>query len=105
LNDIPGAVNAINAVRTQSAGLGAISAGGQTYFTVRNQILHELRASTMGEPNGDRVSAIRDYGMATVADTTWDHVAKQGPDLHTTVEPFSVTDVTARGGKTSYVCP
>jgi hypothetical protein len=105
LGDINGAVTAINAVRTNVAGLSAISATGQTYFTVRNQILHELRASTMGEPNGDRVSAIRDYGMPTVTDTTWDHVAKQGPDLHTTVEPFPVTDDATRSGNTAYVCP
>jgi|HubBroStandDraft_6_1064221.scaffolds.fasta_scaffold30123_2 hypothetical protein len=105
LNDIPGAVNAINIVRQQAGGLTPISAAGQTYFTVRNQILHELRASTLGEPNGDRVSAIRDYGMPTVADTTWDHVAKQGPDTHATVEPFPVTDVQVRGGNTSYTCP
>lgn len=105
MNDIPGAVNAINAVRTNVGGLKAISASGQTYFTIRNQILHELRASTLGEPNGDRVSAIRNYGMPSVADTTWDHVAKQGPDLHTTVEPFPVTDVATRNGNTAYTCP
>jgi hypothetical protein len=105
LNDLPGTVNAINAVRQNVAKLPAISAAGQTYFTLRNQILHELRASTMGEPNGDRVAAVRDYGVATIADTTWDHVAKQGPDLHTTVEPFPVTDITTRGGNTAYVCP
>jgi hypothetical protein len=105
LNDIPGAVNAINAVRQNVAGLAPISAAGQTYFTLRNQILHELRASTMGEPNGDRVSAIRDYGLPAVADTTWDHVSKQGPDTHATVEPFPLADITARNGVTTYVCP
>jgi hypothetical protein len=105
LSDIPGTVNAINAVRQNVGGLAAISTAGQTYFTLRNQILHELRASTMGEPNGDRVFAIRDYGVATIADTTWDHVAKQGPDLHTTVEPFPTTDITTRGGNTNYTCP
>jgi hypothetical protein len=99
-----GAVNAINAVRVNVGGLPAIPSVGQTYFTLRNQILHELRASTMGEPNGDRVAAIRDYGMPTVADTTWDHVAKQGPDTHATVEPFPTSDITSRGGNTSYVC-
>ncbi|HXB27331.1 MAG TPA: hypothetical protein VNV25_21555 [Gemmatimonadaceae bacterium] len=106
LNDLAGAVNAINLVRVNVGGLAPISAAGQTYFTLRNQILHELRASTMGEPNGDRVAAIRDYGMPTVADTTWDHDGpKQGPDLHTTVEPFPTTDITTRNGNTSYVCP
>jgi hypothetical protein len=72
---------------------------------VRNQILHELRASTMGEPNGDRVSAIRDYGMAAVADTTWDHIAKQGPDTHATVEPFPLADANVRHQNTAYTCP
>ena len=106
LNDIAGAVKAINAVRQNVGGLPAVSSLGQTYFTVRDQILHELRASTMGEPNGDRVAAIRDYAMPTVADTTWDHDGKkQGPDLHTTVEPFPVTDITTRNGNTSYTCP
>jgi hypothetical protein len=105
LNDIPGAVNAINAVRQNVGGLAPIKAAGQTYFTMRNQILHELRASTMGEPNGDRVAAIRDYGMPTVTDTTWSNIPKKGPDLHTTVEPFPITDVTTRNGNTSYTCP
>jgi hypothetical protein len=105
LNDIPGAVNAINAVRQNVAGLAPISAAGQTYFTLRNQILHELRASTMGEPNGDRTAAIRDYGMQVIADTTWDHISQQGPDTHATVEPFPLADITARGGNTAYVCP
>jgi hypothetical protein len=105
LNDIPGAVNAINAVRQNVAGLAPISAAGQTYFTLRNQILHELRASTMGEPNGDRMAAIRDYGMQVIADTTWDHVSQQGPDTHATLEPFPLADITARGGNTAYVCP
>jgi hypothetical protein len=105
LNDIPGAVNAINAVRTKVAGLAPISLAGQTYFTVRDQILHELRASNMGEPNGDRVAAIRDYGVATVVLTTWNTHPNPGPDLHTTVEPFALPDITTRGGNTSYVCP
>src|SRR5262249_1476305 len=55
LGDNLGAVTAINAVRQGVGRLAPISAAGQTYFTLRNQILHELRASTMGEPNGDRV--------------------------------------------------
>jgi hypothetical protein len=105
LNDIPGAVNAINAVRQRVAKLPPISAVGQTYFTVRDQILHELRASTMGEPSGDRTSAIRDYGVASVVLTTWNTNPNPGPDLHTTVEPFPITDQATRGGNTSYVCP
>ena len=103
LNDIPGAVTAINAVRTNVAKLPAVSPA--TYVAVRNQILHELRASTIGEPNGDRVSAIRDYMLPAAVDTTWNFVKGQGPDTHATVEPFPVTDITTRGGNTAYTCP
>lgn len=103
LNDIAGAQGAINAVRSAVAGLPPVTL--TTYAQARNQILHELRASTMGEPNGDRVSAIRDYGMAAIADTTWTQVANPGPDTHATVEPFPTTDITARGGNTAYTCP
>lgn len=103
LNDVPGAVTAINTVRSAVAGLPDVHPA--TYTAVRDQILHELRASTMGEPNGDRVSAIRDYGMAAVADTTWDHIAKQGPDTHATVEPFPLADANVRHQNTAYTCP
>ncbi len=103
LNDIGGAQNAINAVRVAVGGLPPVTLS--TYAQARDQILHELRASTMGEPNGDRVSAIRNYGMASVLLNTWTLNANPGPDLHTTVEPFSVSDQTARGGNTAYVCP
>jgi hypothetical protein len=103
LNDIPGAVAAINAVRTQVGGLPPLSAAGQTYISVRNQILKELRASTMGEPNGDHVAAIRDYGLPAVADTTWN--SQPTGDTHATVQPFPIPDVTARNGNTAYTCP
>jgi hypothetical protein len=103
LNDIPGAVAAINAVRTQVGGLPPVSAAGQTYVSVRNQILKELRASTMGEPNGDHVAAIRDYGLPAVADTTWNN--QPTGDTHATVQPFPIPDVTARNGNTAYTCP
>jgi hypothetical protein len=102
LNNIGAAVSAINAVRT-AAGLPAVHPA--TYTAVRDQILHELRASTMGEPNGDRVSAIRNYGVAASVLNTWNVHPNPGPDLHTTVEPFPITDQQTRGGNTAYVCP
>jgi hypothetical protein len=99
LGDINGAINAINAVRVNVGGLPALSATGQTYTSVRNQILKELRASTIGEPGGDRVSALRDYGLPAVADTTW------GPqDTHATVETLSTADLEGRANS-HYTCP
>jgi starch-binding outer membrane protein, SusD/RagB family len=98
LGDIAGAVRAINVVRSKVGGLPPIAPA--TYTAVRDAILKELRASTLGEAGGDRTSAIRDYGLPVVADTTW-----AGKDLHTTVEPFPVPDVTTRNGNTHYTCP
>ncbi len=98
LGDIPGAINAINAVRVQVGGLPALSAAGQTYVSVRNQILKELRASTIGETNGDRVAAIRDYGLPALADTTWGKV-----DTHATVMTLAANDVEGRASS-NYTC-
>jgi hypothetical protein len=99
LGDIPGAINAINAVRVNVGGLPALSATGQTYMSVRNQILKELRASTIAEPSGDRVAALRDYGLPAVADTTWG-----AKDTHATVEPLSSADIEGRPNS-HYTCP
>jgi hypothetical protein len=99
LGDIPGAINAINAVRVNVGGLPALSAAGQTYVSVRNQILKELRASTIAEPGGDRVAALRDYGLPAMADTTWGT-----KDTHATVETLSVSDAEGRPN-THYTCP
>jgi starch-binding outer membrane protein, SusD/RagB family len=103
LNDLAGAVAEINNVRTKVGGLPPVANPG-TYTGVRDLILREYMASTTGEPSGDRVAAIRDYSLPTVADTTWDHVPNQGPDTHATVQPFPVSDVTARNGNTQYSC-
>lgn len=97
LGDLSGAVAAINAVRTKVGGLAPVSPA--TYATVRDQILKEMRASLMGEPGGDRVAAIRDYGLPAVADTTWG-----ASDTHATVQPFPVADATARNNNTAYTC-
>jgi starch-binding outer membrane protein, SusD/RagB family len=103
LGDIPGAVTAINNVRQNVGGLAPVNP--TTYTAVRDQILHEERASLIAEPGGDRVSAIRDYGLPAVVDTTWTQTPNPGPDLHTTVEPFPTSDATARNENTSYTCP
>jgi len=104
LNDLAGAVAEVNNVRTLVGHLAPVANPG-TYTGVRDLILREYIASTTGEPAGDRVAAIRDYGLPTVTDTTWDNVANQGPDTHATVQPFAIADVTARNGNTSYTCP
>jgi hypothetical protein len=96
--DIPGALTLINQVRTAVGGLPAAAPVG--YVAVRDQILRELRASTLGEANGDRASALRDYGLQVVADTTWGST-----DTHATNLPIPTADVSARNGSSAAVCP
>jgi len=98
LGDLAGANTSINAVRSAVAGLPPVSPA--SYVAVRNQILKELRASLIGEPGGDRTIAIRNYGMAVVADTTWG-----ATDTHATVQPMPVSEVDSRNGNAAYTCP
>jgi hypothetical protein len=97
LGDLAGAVAAINTVRTAVAGLPPVNPA--TYTAVRNQILKELRASTIGEPSGDRAIAIRHYALASVVDTTWG-----ANDTHATVQPLPVNEADARNGNTAVTC-
>jgi starch-binding outer membrane protein, SusD/RagB family len=98
LGDFAGADAAINAVRTHVAGLPVVNPAG--YTAVRDQILKELRASTIGEPGGDRAIAIRNYGVQLASTTTWGSV-----DTHATLQPLPVSEVDARAGKTGFTCP
>ena len=98
LGDIAGANAAINAVRAQVGGLAPVAPAG--YVAVRDAILKELRASTFGEPGGYRTIAIRNYGLETVADTTWG-----ATDTHATLLPIPNSDANARSGNIAYVCP
>jgi hypothetical protein len=98
LGDIPGTQAAINAVRSRVAGLPNVTL--VAYADARDQVLKELRASTLGEPAGARGQAIRDYGLAAVVNVTWG-----AADTHATVQPIPIADVTTRNGNTAYVCP
>jgi len=98
LGDLAGAVQAINTVRSAVGGLPPVNP--VSYVAVRNQLLKELRASLIGEPGGDRTIAIRNYGLAAVADTTWG-----ASDTHATVQPLPISEVDSRNGNTAYTCP
>jgi hypothetical protein len=97
----------INAVRTTVGGPALVpypAGDAASYVTLRNDLLQEQRISTVWEASADRTIALRMYGLAAVADTTWngkeDPLVGQGKDIdvHTTVYPIPLTELNARGG-------
>lgn len=90
------AVTLINAVRT-AAGAPTVTPAG--YVAIRNQVLHEFRASNILETGEYRTILVRDYGLADTFLTTWGKT-----DLHTIVEPIPETEVSARGGTITLQC-
>lgn len=71
-----------------------------SYPSVRDFLLREQQISTAFEGSGDRMIAIRMYGLAAQLDTTWG-----GKDLHTTVNPIPFAEVAARSGTFPKACP
>ncbi len=77
-------------------------------------LLKEQRISTVFEGSGDRMIALRMYGLEAVADTTWQ--ATTGPDAtvdaslghptdyHTTVAAIPIQELSARGGQWNLLC-
>jgi hypothetical protein len=98
LGDLPGAWTLINAVRHQVGGL-PVEAVSTDYATTRDALMREQRISTVLESGGDRAIAIRMYGLATVADTTWGNT-----DTHATLMPVPITELSGRASATPS-CP
>ncbi len=115
LGDLAGATALINQVHEQAGGFTTPLTIPQTYTAVRDSLLKEQRISTVFEASGDRMIALRMYGLEAVADTTWQ--AKSGPDgivdaalgqtvdYHTTVASVPLQELSARGGAWTLVCP
>ena len=85
-----------------------------TYTAVRDTLLKEQRFSTVLEGSGDRLIAIRMYGLQLTADTTW--AAHSGPDavvdasvkatdFHNTVATLPPAEISSRGGSWNLQCP
>jgi hypothetical protein len=112
MGDFAGALKFTNLVRVNVGGLTAFpgSVAG-SYTSMRDSLMKEQRISTTWESSADRTIAIRMYGLALVADTTWgtvgqaneDPAVKSG-DVHTTVLPIPATEIDARGGTLTSTC-
>jgi starch-binding outer membrane protein, SusD/RagB family len=119
LGDLTGAMTYVNDVHTLVGGYGTPIAA-TTYAAVRDSLLNEQRISTLFEGSEDRTISIRFYGLAAVADTTWN--ATSGPDAvgvasveaasggaiqdyHTTVMPIPTSELNARNNNYALTCP
>jgi len=98
LGNFANAVTAINAVRTNVGGVAPFA--GASYLPIRNQLLHELRASNIGEPGEERLMAVRNYGLQVQETTTWGTA-----DTHATVLPIPIQESGPRNGDITPTCP
>jgi starch-binding outer membrane protein, SusD/RagB family len=99
LGNFSNAVTSINAVRTNVGGVAGY-AGALAYVPIRDQILHELRASNIGEPGEERIMAVRNYGLQGPTTTTWGST-----DTHATVLPIPISESGPRNGNITRSCP
>jgi starch-binding outer membrane protein, SusD/RagB family len=97
--NLANAVTSINAIRT-NVGNVPVYAGAMTYPAVRDQLLHEMRASNIGEPGEERMMAIRNYGVQTQETTTWG-----ATDTHATLLPIPIQESGPRNGNITPSCP
>src|SRR5581483_11474699 len=73
------ALSLINMVHQQAGGFATPLTVPPDYVHVRDALLKEQRIATVFESSGDRPIALRMYGLAAVADTTWS-AHGPGPD-------------------------
>lgn len=107
MGDNAGALALVNQVRTIVGGPALTpypASDASSYVTTRDDLMREQRISLTWEASADRTIAIRMYGLAAVADTTWGVAGHAGEatgvtsgDLHTTVYPIPSGELNGRG--------
>jgi hypothetical protein len=105
----------VNQVHKQAGGFASpLSINAASYTAVRDSLMKEQRISTVWESSGDRMIAIRMYGLQSVADTTWQATvgpdavtakAVNSPDHHTTIATVPEQEILSRGGTWTTQCP
>jgi hypothetical protein len=106
--NLAAALALVNDVRTAVGGLPAFPGSvASSYTSMRDSLMKEQRISTTFEASADRAISIRMYGLAAVADTTWEHEdpSVTSGDLHTTVWPIPQSEIDGRGGNFTTICP
>lgn len=114
LGNFANAITLINEVHEKAGGFTTPLSIAATYTAVRDSLLKEQRISTVFEGSGDRMIALRMYGLEATADTTWQ--ATSGPDgavdatlkatdFHTTIATLPPVELSERGGTWNLKCP
>ncbi len=106
------ALTLVNLVRTTVGGLPALPGSvASSYTSIRDSLMKEQRISTTYEMSEDRTIAIRMYGLAAVADTTWGTPGSPNEDarvttgdFHTTINPVPTAELNGRGGTWTTTC-
>jgi starch-binding outer membrane protein, SusD/RagB family len=96
--NLANAVASINQIRSQVGGVAPFVNPG-TYTGVRDQLLHEMRASNIGEPGEERIMAVRNYGLQMQQTTTWG-----ATDTHATLLPIPIQESGPRNGNITPQC-
>jgi starch-binding outer membrane protein, SusD/RagB family len=106
------ALTYVNLVRTTVGGLPAFPGSvASSYTSMRDSLMKEQRVSTTWESSADRTIAIRMYGLAAVADTTWgtpghpnEAPGVSSGDTHITLEPIPIAETNGRNGTFTTTC-
>jgi starch-binding outer membrane protein, SusD/RagB family len=97
--NLSNAIASINAIRTKVGDVAIYNPATPSYVGVRDQLLHEMRASNIGEPGEERLMAVRNYGLQLQQTQTWGKV-----DLHTTLLPVPIQESGPRNGNITPSC-
>ncbi len=98
--NLSNAIASINAIRSNVGHVAIYNPATPTYVGVRDQLLHEMRASNIGEPGEERLMAVRNYGLQMQQTQTWGTT-----DLHTTLLPVPIQESGPRNGAVTPSCP
>ena len=97
--NLSNAIASINAIRSNVGQVAIYNPATPSYVGVRDQLLHEMRASNIGEPGEERLMAVRNYGLQMQQTQTWG-----AADLHTTLLPIPIQESGPRNGAIALSC-
>jgi hypothetical protein len=97
--NLSNAIASINAIRSNVGKVAIYNPATPSYVGVRDQLLHEMRASNIGEPGEERLMAVRNYGLQMPQTQTWGKT-----DLHTTLLPVPIQESGPRNGAIAPAC-
>jgi hypothetical protein len=103
--NLSNAIASINAIRSNVGHVAIYNPATPSYVGVRDQLLHEMRASNIGEPGEERLMAVRNYGLQIQQTQTWGPKTATNPgDTHATLLPVPIQESGPRNGAIAPSC-